>query len=240
MPVGADDDRTLRVDVREKRHGDGRRVIAGMAFDVAPGEFVALVGPSGCGKSTLLNILAGLDDRFTGTVCLPPGRLGMVFQTPRLLPWRSVADNLLLVDPPGGAPAVATVLDAVGLGDRAGAWPNHLSLGMQRRVAVARAFAVEPSLLLMDEPFVSLDAATAASLRDLLRGLLKERPTSVVFVTHDLREAVELADRILFLAPSPTHVVREVAVGLPARSPDAVDALYRELARATPPSPACA
>ncbi len=201
----------LAVTVRDKRYG-ARQVIGDLTFRVAPGEFVALVGPSGCGKSTLLNILAGLDTAFDGTVQAPPGRLGMVFQAPRLLAWRSVADNLLLVDPPGGAAAVEDVLAAVGLDGQGSRWPNHLSLGMQRRVAVARAFVVNPAVLLMDEPFVSLDAALAASLRDLLRGLLAKRPTTVVFVTHDLAEARELADRILYLAPSPTRVEREEVI----------------------------
>jgi len=209
LSSGAEDG--LAVTVRDKRFG-ARQVIADLTFRAAPGEFVALVGPSGCGKSTLLNILAGLDPAFEGSVQAPPGRLGMVFQAPRLLPWRSVADNLLLVDPPGGAAAVEDILAAVGLAGRGASWPNHLSLGMQRRVAVARAFAVNPAVLLMDEPFVSLDADLAGSLRDLLRALLAQRPTTVVFVTHDVAEARDLADRILYLAPSPTRVEREEVI----------------------------
>lgn len=227
MPAGAE----LKVRIDRKRHGGSRGVVVieDLALTVAAGEVVALVGPSGCGKTTALAILAGLDGDFEGSVLRPPGRLAMVFQTPRLLPWRTVRDNLLLAEPPGGAAAVDRLLGEVGLHDCADAFPGHLSLGMQRRAAVARAFAVEPDLLLLDEPFVSLDAANAGSLRALLRTLLAGRRCTVVMVTHDLREAVELADRILFLTAAPMRVAMEVPVRLAERSEEAVAAFARTL-----------
>jgi NitT/TauT family transport system ATP-binding protein len=215
----------LAVDLAAKsfRGPDGtpRIVVHDVAFRVRPGEFVAIVGPSGCGKTTLLNIVAGLDPDFTGSVRLgdlPPAavRLGYVFQNPRLLPWRTVYENVALVLP-GAADraAILRLLDEVGLAGAADVFPSRLSLGMARRASIARAFAIEPELLLMDEPFASLDEASAERLRRVLVALWRARPTGVLFVTHDLREAVELADRILLLSDSPGRLLADVPVPLP-------------------------
>ena len=183
---------------------------------------MALVGPSGCGKTTMLNIAAGLDRAFDGTVTYaepksnPDPVIGYVFQNPRLLPWRTVRQNVTLVLPKalrnGGGASVDEWLSAMGLSDVADQFPTRLSVGMARRVALARAFVVQPDLLLMDEPFVSLDEPTAQRLRALLAAMLERRPATVLFVTHNLREAIQLADRILVMAPGPTRVVAEVPV----------------------------
>lgn len=206
----------LRVEIRRKRFGD-MPVIENVAFDVAEGEFVCLFGPSGTGKTTMLNIIAGIDADYDGTVVVPGSpRVGYVFQEPRLLPWLTVRQNITLPIE-GEAELLAGVDDllrAVGLADFAGHFPERLSLGMARRVAIARAFAVRPDLLLMDEPFVSLDADTAQRLRALLGDLWAGRPTTTVFVTHDLREAVELSDRILMFSPRPATLVRDIPIPL--------------------------
>jgi ABC-type nitrate/sulfonate/bicarbonate transport system ATPase subunit len=210
-----------------------------LAVNVAAGEFVALVGPSGCGKTTFLNIVAGLDHDFTGEVTLLPGdngrepRVGYVFQNPRLLPWRTVRENLALVLRPGQDPAIVDrLLRAVELEAARDVFPGRLSGGMSRRAAIARAFVVDPDLLLMDEPFISLDEDSAGRLRDLLLQLWRTRPTTVLFVTHDLREAVFLADRLLLLSAAPGRVLAEVPVPLPREERSdraAIDRLYREI-----------
>lgn len=216
-------------------------VYDGFRLDVEPGSFVCLLGPSGIGKTTLLNIIAGLDRDFEGTVRFagtPGPRVAYAFQTPRLLPWRTVLQNILLVMPDGataaGEAAARRLLVEMGLGEAAGVYPERLSLGMQRRVALARAFAIEPDLLLMDEPFVSLDEATAERLRELLLGLLARRPATVLFVTHDSREAVRLADRLVVLDGPPAAIRSDFAVSLSAaerHDPAAIDGV-REALRA--------
>jgi ABC-type nitrate/sulfonate/bicarbonate transport system ATPase subunit len=212
----------LRIRVRRKRFpavGDAppKLVIENLTLEVPPNGFMALFGPSGCGKSTLLNLVAGLDPDFTGEVALPePTRIGYVFQEPRLLPWLTVEDNLKLVlaDDPQSEAKIDSWLAEMDLADVRAVFPTRLSLGMARRVALARAFIIQPTLLLMDEPFVSLDEPTAERLRRLLLGTLRAHPATVLFVTHNLREAITLADRIALLAPAPTRVVREVEVPL--------------------------
>ncbi len=221
----------LSADISEKRYkGTGsagpRVALAGLSLSVAAGEFVALVGPSGCGKTTFLNIVAGLDRHFSGEVRIAAhadgtlARIGYVFQEPRLLPWRTVAENIALVLEPQQSAVVRDVLEAVGLAGAGDLYPHQLSLGMSRRVAIARAFAIEPDLLLMDEPFVSLDHDTVEQLRHVLLKLWRARPTTILFVTHDLREALYLADRLLLLSASPGHVVAEVPVRLPRSQRD--------------------
>lgn len=200
----------FRLNVREKRHkGAAQSVIRDFDLIAAAGEFVALCGPSGCGKSTLLSIAAGLDHDFTGSVTGGGGRLGVVFQNPRLLPWRSLIDNILLCDPPGGHDAALALLTAMGLDGLENQFPQKLSVGQQRRAALARAFAVEPDLLLMDEPFVSLDEANGKACRALLKDQLAARPATVLFVTHDLAEARMLADRVVFLETGGCAIVAE-------------------------------
>jgi ABC-type nitrate/sulfonate/bicarbonate transport system ATPase subunit len=186
-------------------------------IDIALGarEIVALVGPSGCGKSTLLRIVGGLDTDFQGTLDWRGGampRIGTVFQEPRLLPWRSVRQNLLLAQRtanPELADALLRALDLASFGD---AFPGTLSLGMARRVAIARAFAIAPELVLLDEPFVSLDPAMAARGRELLLNTWRARPTAALLVTHDRAEAAALADRVLLLAERPARVLEEIIV----------------------------
>jgi len=194
--------------------------IRNLRIDLAADEFVCLVGPSGCGKTTLLNIVAGLDRDFEGVVRMEPAeatpRIGYVFQNPRLLPWRTVRENIELGLAKGqSVELVDLLLDTMGLGHVQGQYPQRLSLGMSRRVALVRAFAIQPTLLLMDEPFVSLDAPTARRIRQLLVQVWLERPHTVLFVTHDLREAIALADRLLFLSHSPTAVIHEIRVSIP-------------------------
>lgn len=198
-------------------------------LSVAPGSFVALIGPSGCGKTTLLNMVAGLDRDFQGVVrtvsggggsgeAPPSPRFAYVFQNPRLLPWRTVRENVALALDADqlGRGLVDRFVDLVGLTEAADLHPERLSVGMQRRAALARAFATEPDVLLMDEPFVSLDEATAERLRLLLLDLLAVRPATVLFVTHDTRETVMLADRLIELGGSPVSVLRDVRIGLDA------------------------
>lgn len=194
-----------------------------LSLTVANREFVCVVGPSGCGKTTLLNCIAGLDRDYDGRVSLPhvAGRdrpvVGYVFQSPRLLPWRTVIENIELVQTRHQIEShkVRELLAATKLEDVTHVYPERLSLGMQRRVALVRAFVVEPDVLLMDEPFVSLDEPTAQRLRRLLVGIWSDRPATVIFVTHDLREAIQLADRIVLLSPAPGTVVAEVPVEIP-------------------------
>jgi NitT/TauT family transport system ATP-binding protein len=183
--------------------------------------FVAVVGPSGCGKSTLLNIVSGVETPSTGLVSVTEGarsaRLGYVFQDPRLLPWRTVTQNLLYVLDEGGSAAKERAqhyLEMVGLGDSGDRYPGQLSGGMQQRAGIARAFAVEPDFLLMDEPFSHLDAITARSLREQLQEIWVQTRKTVMFVTHDIAEAVQLADRILVLAPG-GRLYADVPVDLP-------------------------
>lgn len=227
----------LRIRIDEKTfpalgRAAAQSVIAGLQLDIPAGRFVALSGPSGCGKSTLFNIVAGLDRDWRGTISgLAAHRLGFVFQAPRLLPWRTVEDNVRLVlpEPDGETALLDELFAATGLDAHRQLYANRLSLGLARRVALVRAFAVRPSLLLLDEPFVSLDEPTAQRLRALLRRLLAERPATVLFITHNLNEAVLLADEIVFLAPSPTQVVARHTVTVDRADPAAVAALHTTL-----------
>lgn len=179
-------------------------VLGPVALDIARGETVAVTGPSGAGKTTLLRIIAGLDADFTGSLHRP-GRVAMVFQEPTLLPWRSARDNITLAT--GTTPATAELrLSEVGLAGRGGALPGQLSLGQQRRLALARALAADPDLLLLDEPFVSLDPALAAEMVALTARLLAPRQAAAVLVTHSRSEAEVLADRVLLLSGQPAQL----------------------------------
>lgn len=223
--VSANSDTTgpvrIRVDRKEfpaVANRDAQLVLSNVAFEVEPRSFVVLTGPSGCGKSTLLNIIAGLDRDYDGAIDLGPGGQNMtyIFQAPRLLPWRTVYENIALALPDGDLrlAKIPAMLERVGLTDAASAYPERLSLGMQRRASLARGFIVEPEILLMDEPFVSLDDPTAQSLRQLLIELCDSHPTTVIFVTHDRAEAVQLGTRILRLAPGKASVVQDAQVAL--------------------------
>jgi sulfonate transport system ATP-binding protein len=164
----------------------------------------------------LLRIITGLDSDFAGTVRLPDhGKLGMVFQEPRLLPWRTVEQNVRLGAPEATGPDLDTLFAALGLSAHRHHFPGELSLGQARRVALARAFAVKPDLMVLDEPFVSLDAALAAHLREELAALVTSRRVTTVLVTHDIDEAIGLADRLFLLSASPAHVIAELPIGRP-------------------------
>ncbi|BDH05300.1 ABC transporter ATP-binding protein [Streptomyces seoulensis] len=178
---------------------DGRAVIDDLHLDLAPGEFVALLGRSGCGKSTLLRVLAGLDRDIDGTV-LVPRRRAVAFQAPRLMPWKRVWRNVLLGL--SGKPErelAEAALEEVGLGHRVNAWPKTLSGGEAQRVSLARALVREPDLLLLDEPFGALDALTRINAQRLVGELWQRRGCAVLLVTHDVEEAVLLADRVLVM-----------------------------------------
>ncbi|MDW8806981.1 ABC transporter ATP-binding protein [Streptomyces scabiei] len=219
--------------LRKVYEGSGRRVeaVRDLTFTVGAGELVCLVGPSGCGKTTLLKCVAGLLDPTAGEVRLggrpvdgPPPGMAVVFQEygRSLFPWMRVRDNVELPlrhKKAGRARRRELVDDAlasVGLSDAAGAYPWQLSGGMQQRVAIARALAYEPEVLLMDEPFAAVDAQTRADLEDLVRGLWRERGITILFVTHDIDEAVYLGERVLILSSSPTVVRERLRVDLPA------------------------
>jgi NitT/TauT family transport system ATP-binding protein len=215
--------------------------LADVAFAVPAGQFACLLGPSGSGKTTLLSLIAGLDRAYDGKIRRggAGGRLGMVFQTPRLMPWLTVRANVCLAldAAPESARRAEQMLTDMQLGAYLDAFPGQLSGGQQRRVALARAFVNDPDLLLLDEPFQSLDAPTAQHLRDLLLALWSRRRPTILFVTHDLREALSLADRVLFLSPGPGRVVLDLPLELPRpRSPDgaAVEALRKRLLESYP------
>lgn len=201
--------------------GDRHLALEEFQLALAEGEFACLVGPSGAGKSTLLNIINGLDHEVEGQVTLdeviPTDGISTVFQNPRLMPWLTVLDNVRLVldNSPEAHERARNLLTAMELGDVLQAFPNRLSGGMQRRVALARAFATKPRVLLLDEPFVSLDLPVANRLRSMLTELWQNQRTTVLFVTHDLREALALADRVFFMSGSPGRVVLEQSVTLP-------------------------
>jgi NitT/TauT family transport system ATP-binding protein len=188
-------------------------VLGNIELTLGVREIVALVGPSGCGKTTLLRIVGGLDTDFQGTIDWDGTRvprIGTVFQEPRLLPWRTVRQNLLLAQPTANHELAEELLRSLDLTLFRDAFPRTLSLGMARRVAIARAFAIQPELMLLDEPFVSLDPTTAARSRDLLLNTWRERPTAVLLITHDRTEAMSLADRVIVLSDRPAHIVEEV------------------------------
>lgn len=212
--------KALTVDIRQKAFpmpGGTHNALEDMRFSAEAGELVAITGPSGCGKTTLLNIIAGLDEAYEGDVGFADGiREGLVylFQTPRLLPWRTVMQNLMLVvdDEAEGEERIRQLLRDVELDAFAESFPGQLSLGMQKRVALARAFALSPTLLLMDEPFSSLDPEAASRLRSLFMQLLKSNSVTTLLVTHDHAEALQVANRILEFTAPPARVLRETAV----------------------------
>ena len=215
---------TVRIDAKTfPPAGDAPAVtvLENLNFTIAPGELLAIIGPSGCGKTTLLNIIAGLDKDFAGDV---PGPImaGFVFQSPRLLPWMTVAGNLRLVLDADEAQddSITAMLRSVGLQGQENVYANRLSMGMARRVALARALLVEPDIMLLDEPFVSLDEGTAEKLLILLARLLDEKPRTALFVTHDLSEAVRLADRVLQLGGQPATVISDVPLTVQQRDRD--------------------
>jgi NitT/TauT family transport system ATP-binding protein len=211
-------------------YGD-QTALEDVSFEVGESELVSIVGKSGCGKSTLLRAIAGLISPTTGEIRLSgrmvdgvPDDLAVVFQdySRSLLPWMSVRENVKLplrrrgLDRPARQKAAEAALEAVGLADAAGKFPWQLSGGMQQRVAIARALAYEPTLLLMDEPFGSVDAQTREDLEDLLLRVRAASDMMILLVTHDIGESVYVSDRILVMGRSPGRVLADLSVGLPA------------------------
>jgi len=208
----------MRVSVAAKNFAD-RQVLRAVDFELGDGEVLAILGRSGAGKTTLLRLMAGLDRSFEGTIDIA-GPVGMVFQEPRLLPWRRTLDNVALALPgaPGQPEALkdaAEALAQVGLAAEHETFPRALSGGMARRVALARALVIRPRLLLLDEPFASLDQPTADALRRMAAGLWRQHRMSVVLVTHDVKEALTLADRIIRLEGQPATIAADVTFGTP-------------------------
>lgn len=216
----------IRVTFPSGARGIARTIaLDGMSLDVAGGEIVALIGPNGCGKSTFLRVAAGLLAPERGRMGLdgdavtsPDPRIGLVFQEPRLLPWRTVEDNVRLVAPDIADADLSALFTVLELDSHRAHFPGELSLGLARRVALARAFSVKPDLLLLDEPFVSLDASLAVRLREQLVSLVESRAMTTLLVTHDLEEAARLADRVFLLSARPARIVAEIPLTTPRRA----------------------
>jgi sulfonate transport system ATP-binding protein len=216
----------LALDNVGKTYPNGVRALDGVPISVSPGEIVGIVGGSGCGKSTMLRVVSGLDRPSQGRVVLdgerissPHEKIGIVFQEPRLLPWLSVADNVGfgLDDCPSDErrERVARQVDRVGLTDKARVWPRELSGGQAQRVALARALVTRPEVLLLDEPFSALDAFTRVDLQDHLLDLWADAKPTLLVVTHDVDEAIVLADRVLVMRPRPGRIYEEIVTDLP-------------------------
>ena len=216
----------LAIEHLGKTYADGTEALRDVSVRADDGEILAILGGSGCGKTTLLRLMAGLDEASGGAISVEGARISgthaaisAVFQEPRLLPWLSVAQNIAF----GAQRLSATerrdrtegLLDRVGLGGYGGRWPKDLSGGQQQRVAIARALIGHPGILLLDEPFSALDPFTRASLHELLLGLWQELRPTVLMVTHDVDEAVFLADRIVVMRPKPGRVHETITVNLP-------------------------
>lgn len=231
----------LVLDRVAKTYPNGVNALERFSAEINPGEIVAIIGGSGCGKSTLLRAIAGLDRASGGAITLdgdrivaPHEKIGIIFQEPRLLPWLNVADNVGfgLADLPRKEreERVAIALSRVGLADKAGVWPRELSGGQAQRVAIARALVPRPEVLLLDEPFSALDAFTRRDLQDHLLDLWADTRPTLILVTHDVDEAVVLADRILVMRPRPGRLFEEIPVYL-ARPRDRASPLFETLKR---------
>ncbi|WP_246775847.1 ATP-binding cassette domain-containing protein [Methylobacterium aquaticum] len=235
-------DTLLTLTVRRKVYRpDGAEpveAVRDLAVTVRAGETLCLIGPSGAGKTTTLRILLGLDRDFEGALATRPDlRIGMVFQEPRLLPWRTVEENVRLSLPRGErGQGLDALFEELGLGPWRGRYPRALSLGMARRVALARALALAPGLLVLDEPFVSLDDAAAASLRAAVFGSAASRGAAVLMVTHNVPEALAVADRLLLLSGRPASLVADVPIRTPraGRGRDWMEAMRRDLSAKYP------
>jgi sulfonate transport system ATP-binding protein len=239
-----------------KTYPNGVPALGGVSLNVKLGEIVAVIGGSGSGKSTLLRAIGGLDPPTEGAILLdgenivaPHEKIGIIFQEPRLLPWLKVADNVgfgLSGRPKAERTVrVAAALKRVGLADKAAGWPRELSGGQAQRVAILRALVPRPEVLLLDEPFSALDAFTRVDLQDHLLDLWADAKPTLILVTHDVDEAIVLADRVMVLRPRPGRISDEIAVDLPRprdRQSAACDfvkrrvlaALDRSLKRTTP------
>jgi ABC-type nitrate/sulfonate/bicarbonate transport system ATPase subunit len=228
----------LEVDIacKEFTNAAGERldVLSDFSFALGAGEVGVFVGPSGCGKSTMLKILAGLDRDYQGRVTRPAGaRIGMVFQEPRLLPWRSVEENVRLAAPQADEAKLSALFAVLELNAHRSHFPGELSLGLARRVALARAFAIEPDFLILDEPLASLDDALAARLRDQIAILVDSRPVMTLLVTHNVDDAARLGDRLFLLSPRPARILANLPIRTPrsARGEAEIAAIKADIAR---------
>jgi NitT/TauT family transport system ATP-binding protein len=233
----------IRLEIARKvyRRPGGEPVLAvrDLSLAIQKGETLCLIGPSGAGKTTALRILTGLDRDFEGRVWPDPRtlRIGTVFQEPRLLPWRSVNDNVRLALPPADrGRSLDELFASLGLAEWRSRYPAELSGGMQRRVALARALVIEPDLLVLDEPFISLDDHAAGDLRQVVFGIVTQHRLSVLMVTHNVREALGLADRLLLISPRPASLLAEIDLPVPRseRSPFWIETRRAELAALYP------
>jgi sulfonate transport system ATP-binding protein len=231
----------LDIERVSRTYPNGTRALEGISLSVAPGEIVAIIGGSGCGKSTLLRIVTGLDRATAGRVTVggevidrPRPEVGIIFQEPRLLPWLSVGRNvgfgLDALPAAEREPRVAAALQKVGLAGYGKRWPRELSGGQAQRVAIARALVPRPSVLLLDEPFSALDAFTRVDLQDHLLDLWAETRPTLLLVTHDIEEALVLADRVMVMRPSPGRIAAVMPVLLP-RPRDRLSVEFEEAKR---------
>ena len=211
----------LTIAIAEKRFPGTAPLFADFRMDISPGSVVALYGPSGIGKSTLLRLIAGIDRDFIGSITIdgapahqapPPG---YVFQDPRLLPWLTARDNVRAASPRLSAQTADAALASVGLADDATAWPHALSGGMQRRVALARAIATNPRLLLLDEPFISLDRALVDDMHRLIADLAATSGATVIFASHHHEDAARLATRVITLTGRPATIAQDLTFERP-------------------------
>ncbi|RZK87399.1 MAG: ATP-binding cassette domain-containing protein, partial [Methylobacterium sp.] len=227
MPVSDTADAALRVEILRKVYGGGGpepvEAVRDLAFTVTAGAITCLIGPSGAGKTTTLRILLGLDTAYDGRVTPDPATAGiaMVFQEPRLLPWRSVEHNVRLALPrPARGRDLDALFESLGLTPWRRRYPGALSLGMARRVALARALAQAPRILVLDEPFVSLDDTAAAALRALVVGSVTGTGMGVLMVTHNVAEAIAVADRLVLVSARPASLVATIPLDRPGRDQD--------------------
>lgn len=225
--AGAERADALSVSIRSKIYGAGGpepvEAVRDLSFVIRRSEIACLIGPSGAGKTTTLRILLGLDDAYDGAVTPDPREAGiaMVFQEPRLLPWRSVEQNVRLGLPRSERGRdLDALFESLGLTPWRGRYPGKLSLGMARRVALARALALRPRILVLDEPFVSLDDRAAASLREIVVATVAREGMSVLMVTHNVAEAIEIADRLLLVSARPASLLAAVALDRPRSERD--------------------
>jgi NitT/TauT family transport system ATP-binding protein len=230
-------DKPLRLEGVCRSFGDVE-VFSNLSLDISRGEFLAVVGPSGCGKTTLLNLCSGFDRPTSGTVTRT-GRVRMVYQQDGLFPWQTVAENITLgfrhiKDPAERKEQLREMISLIRLAGFEDHYPHQLSGGMRQRVELARALAGESDMLLLDEPFSALDYLTRLRMRRELARMLRERPRTVVLVTHDIEEAAQLADRVVVLSERPARISCELALGLPRprdlTHPEVVEAVHRILA----------